>query len=92
MSKTTITVNSPSVSSNIVYMGKMKPFQIGRIVKTPIPAYLGHIVMRTAAINEFEVMSLSTPNPDCYWSEGGDIFVELLDVELIVNIKGACND
>lgn len=95
MSKTTITINSPSVSSNIVNMSKMKPLQIGRIVKSIVPDYIGEVVMRTASFQQFEVISLSDYGEDKCWTNPQaciEIIVELMDVELIVNIKGVSND
>lgn len=87
MTNTTITINS-ATCPNIVTMNKMEPFQVARIVKSTTPSYIGAIVMRTASWSSFEVMSLShsgicwTSQEDCKF-----IVVELLDAELVVNIK-----
>ena len=89
MSNTTITINS-SLLPNTITMNQMKPLQVGRIVKCDIPSYAGNIVMRTASIIKFEVMDLSTFKKSSCWSDTQDtksIIVELLDAELVVNIK-----
>jgi hypothetical protein len=42
----------------VISMGNMKPLQIGVIVSDP---YNGHIVMRTASTDRFELMDLTNP-------------------------------
>lgn len=89
MSNTTITINS-AACPNIVTMNQMTPFQVARIVKSTTPSYIGTIVMRTASWLSFEVMSLSHFEHTVSWINQQDckfIVVELLDAELVVNIK-----
>ena len=89
MSNTTITINFFSDKPTI-YMREMRPLQVGRIVKTHFPEYMGRIVMRTASTNHFEVIDLSANKPDNCWSntqDCGENKVQLLDAELVVNIK-----
>jgi hypothetical protein len=46
---------------NLIQMKDMKPLQVGVMVNN------GHIVMRTAGLDHFEVMNLSYPNEDACW-------------------------
>lgn len=87
MSKILVTITQPLTKQTIVKMRDMRPLQIGRIVRSTVRSYIGEIVMRTASTDKFEVMSLSNLKEDVCWlgADGGD--VELLDVELVVNIK-----
>lgn len=90
MSNTTITINSPMSPQRLIDMGEMEPLAVGRIVASPYNAYAGHVVMRTASPSKFEIMDLTYFYKESCWTDKSvvkGITVELLDVELVVNIK-----
>lgn len=64
--------------SVVIPMNEMEPCAIG--VVCDYSRYDGHYVMRTASIDEFEVMDLSRPDPDACWDERCDRNVRLLPV------------
>jgi len=57
-----------------IEMGEMKPYDIGRIIGG---VYNNEIVMRTASLNRFEVMSLSKPENDRCWPDKNSLKVAL---------------
>jgi len=48
-------------------MGEMEPLQVGIIVGNN-KEYSGDYVMRTAAKDKFEVISLTNAGPNCCWT------------------------
>ena len=52
----------------VIPMCEMEPLQIGVIESGD--SHQGHIVMRTASTNHFEVMDLTEPEEDNCWSSG----------------------
>ena len=72
-------------TENIITMSEMEPGQVGVIVDD---AYNGHYVLRTYAINHFEVMDLNIANR-CWATELCPLKVRLLnpDESVIVEFK-----
>lgn len=72
-------------SSGIKRMGDMKPLEVAEIIGQH---YKGEIVMRTASLGMFEVMSLSRSGPNrCWTSKNIDLKVRIIeDVKLTVHI------
>ena len=90
MSNTTITINPSLPLKRLIDMSEMKPLAVGRIVTSTCNAYAGRIVMRTASAPKFEIMDLSDFYKGSCWTDRTAVegmTVELLDVELVVNIK-----
>lgn len=90
MNSTTMTIDYSKLSERIIKMSKMKPLEVGRIITSQDNIYVGRVVMRTASPCKFEIMDLSVFFQDSCWTdktEAESITVELLDVELVVNIK-----
>ena len=47
-------------------MYEMQPLEVCVVVDTT--DYKSHIVMRTASVEKFEVIDLTTPRPSCCWT------------------------
>ena len=62
----------------LIHACDMEPMQIGIIRQHPMGDIDGCIVMRTQRADSFELMNLSKPRPDGYWSVGPSFMVELL--------------
>ena len=60
-----------TIKDTVVEMGDLEPFQIGIIVDTDssCKVYKGHLVMRTASTDKFEVMDISEPKEDMCWTD-----------------------
>lgn len=90
MSNTTITINPSLPLQRLIDMSEMEPLAVGRIVTSTCNAYVDRIVMRTSSSSKFEIMNLSDSYKDSCWTARTTVkgmTVELLDVELVVNIK-----
>lgn len=60
-----------------ILMSDMMPFDIG-VIDHPGSMSDGHVVMRTASYEHFEVMDLSNPGEDSCWDENSTLRVRLL--------------
>ena len=67
-----------------IEMGEMNPCDIGVVVDW---SNNGAIVMRTASIDHFEVMSLSNPKPDLCWTIPNSLKVRLLKKGETITLK-----
>jgi len=61
------------VDDDSISMSDMKPGQIGIIVSIPhtkisLEKYVGHLVMRSLSIDNYEVMDLTKFTPDACWT------------------------
>ncbi|MFA5432842.1 MAG: hypothetical protein WC319_08230 [Candidatus Paceibacterota bacterium] len=65
-------------------MRDMEPLQFGVIVDG---LNKGHLVMRTAAKSNFEVMDISNPEPDGWWNKEVSLMVELLPPGTEITLK-----
>lgn len=70
-------IESKNTNNKVVPMSKMEPYGIGKIVSPGNQC--GHIVMRTASINKFEVMDLTDQRQDgsCWTYKDIQLEVEL---------------
>lgn len=72
---------------NIIRMRDMRPLQIAEVVDRNTDSF-GHIVMRTASLVQFEVMSLTSPGEDECWSYSDvSLKVRLLNEDEYVDIR-----
>ena len=56
---------------NVKFMSEMKPLELAIVIE-PNGTHDGELVMRTASLNTFEVMNLSSARVDnCWRNEGG---------------------
>ena len=67
----TVTENDKTKTIN---MGNMKTLDIGRIRGGE---YEGHVVMRTASTDKFEVMNMTESRTDVCWTKHNTLQVEL---------------
>lgn len=86
MKKTVIKVNQPKQPDpKLIRMADMEPCQVG-IVRGGV--YDGQVVMRTASRSHFEIISFHDFRPDTCWTHKGITHkVEIVDAEIVVNIK-----
>lgn len=70
----------------IIPMGEMKPLQVGVIVDGS-DYVAGSYVLRTPGKSRFEVMNLTNPREDNYWSEGNSLKVRLLNPGESITIR-----
>lgn len=69
-----------SPEEKTIYMREMKPLQIGK-------TDFGHIVMRTASVDKFEVMDLTEPIQENCWTGNPGVRVRLLNKNESVTLK-----
>lgn len=69
--------------NKIISMSEMKPLEVARIVDD---IYTDTIVMRTSSIDHFEVMDISNPKVNDYWSAGASLKVELIKHTITVEL------
>jgi len=50
-------------------MNEMEPLEIGVICESPHNNGKGHVVLRTASFDKFEVIDLTDPGTDCCWTD-----------------------
>jgi len=53
---------------DVIPMGNMKPLQLAVIVDQVNTRHAGHVVMRTASVDDLEVMDLSDAHADNCWT------------------------
>jgi len=71
-----------------IYIGEMKPCSVGIVVVSPDSNDIGNLVMRTAAINKFEVMDLSALEPGgCWLQRTARIKVRVVDASLTIQVR-----
>ncbi len=69
-------------------MCDMAPLDVGRITDCETNHYSGHIVLRTANRERFEVMDLTQPGPGMCWDDSnGTMKVRLLEPGEAIAIK-----
>jgi len=56
-------------------MGDLEPLEFGVVINGD---YQGHLVMRTASVNKFEVIDLTAFGPDHCWTIGNDLLIKLI--------------
>ena len=79
-------VGETNESKRIVKMCDMKPYQAGTLLSG---TQQGHIVMRTASSQKFEVMDLTVAAEKVSWCDGSGLEVELLTEPITVEIDGS---
>lgn len=75
-----ISIVAKNTDDVYVKMGDMKPLQAGYVIEREASQY-GHLVMRTAAIHQFEVMNLTFPKTNKCWTTENDVMVRLLRID-----------
>ena len=81
---TKCTINIPTGIPSIIPMSEMKPLDIAIIKEA---TYENHVVFRTASIDKFEVIDLTTFKADSCWNEPNILKVQLIEAEIVVNTK-----
>jgi len=77
MNSVRLVKGGPDNDNDMIEMKYMAPFSVG-VIEDMGSAYNGHMVMRTASSDNFEVMDLSTMKPGSCWASGNGIKVRLL--------------
>jgi len=63
-----ITIEGAKEYGQVSTMDEMKPLEIGVICEAPGNSNKGHLVMRTASTQNFEVINLTDPREDGCWT------------------------
>lgn len=72
-------------SPKVISITEMKPLQVAVIHGDHHNC--GHVVMRTASIDNFEVIDITDPKPDNCWENHASFLVRLVHAEITVKIK-----
>jgi hypothetical protein len=75
MSIKLVTESEKTEQDDIILMNEMKPLEVCVVMGGP---YTGHIVIRTASSNNFEVMDLTESDIDSAWC--GDAYIKVQKV------------
>lgn len=67
----------------IIAMDEMASLDIGLICESPNDNGKGHIILRTASTDKFEIMDLTDPGVDCCWTRRPDLH----DIKVFIPTK-----
>ena len=81
--RTTIEINTEK-KGGTSYMKDMNPLDVAVILDSGEGE--GHIIMRTADVDRFEVMDLTEFSPNACWAEGYNIKVRIVEAKLTLTI------
>jgi hypothetical protein len=73
-------------NEKLIPMNELKPLEFAIATEGYCK---GHIVMRTASTNKFEVINISRFEENICWTDGDvDLLVQRINVDIIIKIKG----